>query len=1472
MLPEILTFVGLATASHGVKKALDAGANRLAPEKLSSDLSAAIHAWASGLSQSGVADALIKVLFDPPYDEPGPARVELRSTIEQQQLPIVETWFRALYERWNEVRESGDDLQPFFTLETSTVVPLLQDLATRLDRVCRSDSSLFQVSIVSMMRFVSGSVANVERMLLERATPPLAPSADQISEKLRSSSAALLRYPSTVTQHGHFIPRPELQVLIEKIDSLKSSASVLLGERGAGKSSLLSRVANEAVTRGWTLLAVKADMLPASTTEESLAKSTGLSMSIDDAIRFVARDRKVVVLLDQVDAIAEVSDRNTDRLNILLDLVHRVSSVENVHVVLSSREFEFRTDSRLTSLQFESLRLDLPPFESTVAILEEAGHVPAAFGDVLRELLRNPLALKIFLDVARPQEHFTSLGSLLERHWSMHVTAGSHAAERARLLERIADRMTDEEHLSVPLAIADDLPDALRGLQAAGMLLADERSLAFRHQAFYEFTVARRFGTGRADLVAHVIERQDGLFVRPTILTTLVLLRETSPREYERTLGALMSEAVIRPHVKALVTDFLGNQREPSTVEINLLLPLLDDDTLAPRVLNAVAASPGWFAVMYSDARFLRWLKDPAHAFRCLALLTSAVEFSREAVLLLIMENWIGDASFDNLTAQVIRQFESIDRGVASVAATIVGRTGSVEWLVEHLGVIDAAVGARLIGVDLDRRVLKTCEGLKEVNNKNDIRGSFEQLVDRDERHEFLADIAEKAPVEFVTATWRRFVQIAEILARDVRHPDLAYRRVWTFEMDRGPIPSPPILYALRIALRRYAELSDEEFLIFVRESAPTEISTIHALLIEGLEAVAAKHPTEVLEYLLADRRRLAIGSEGERYGDSARLVGAIHPRLDDADRRHLESAISSFAPHAVDPSDDAEKRRAVARWNRRHRFGLLKALDPRLIDDVLRRHIGAEDRFFGEEPQRLAVRSYWVGSRMKKEEIERASDKDVFNLVNQLTDGNPRRIRDSHSDPERSGGAEQLAHEIGQAVERSPDRALRLIEQLDPGKHQSYAPSLIGSLIKGGVDVETLYRVVCRLDEQGFRSSQFRGNVGWELHERGKGHGLPEPIVSMLGRWLDEMPPDGEGESTFAQDQTRQPILSGYHMGGGWPSRGSVFAGFTVGLLDRPTPAVNRWIERVRQDIGRESSLPFWELVIGEMATCFETNRAAANALLGDIVAANPALLERMFSLTCLGNYNLVLEPALVRGWMAQMWEMPSTVAQQAWGELFMIQQDFGENDEKWIAELLGSDRVDAIIGLCYGANYVWTDEKRRSTAAAILISVIDRFGVNCGNAVSHFLREVEGAEFIDADAERVIRAILTKPAMVEKLVSELLAALGPCATKNPALTYEVTKKVLDIGEASIGSPSGLLFSQSGDLTTLALTLHRQSAHRAAGLELFERLIALNVYEAEAALELLDRRAARRYAPRPRRRVPRRRRKHRPRRQPEGN
>jgi len=58
-----------------------------------------------------------------------------------------------------------------------------------------------------------------------------------------------------------------------------------------------------------------------------------------------------MLVIDQLDALAGYVDLRTARLSILLNLVRKVGAQNNVHVVLSSRTFEFQHDTRLKSVR-----------------------------------------------------------------------------------------------------------------------------------------------------------------------------------------------------------------------------------------------------------------------------------------------------------------------------------------------------------------------------------------------------------------------------------------------------------------------------------------------------------------------------------------------------------------------------------------------------------------------------------------------------------------------------------------------------------------------------------------------------------------------------------------------------------------------------------------------------------------------------------------------------------------------------------------------------------------------------------------------------------------------------------------------------------------------------------------------------------------------------------------------------------------
>ena len=105
----------------------------------------------------------------------------------------------------------------------------------------------------------------------------------------------------------------------------------------------------------------------------------------------------------------------------------------------------------------------------------------------------------------------------------------------------------------------------------------------------------------------------------------------------------------------------------------------------------------------------------------------------------------------------------------------------------------------------------------------------------------------------------------------------------------------------------------------------------------------------------------------------------------------------------------------------------------------------------------------------------------------------------------------------------------------------------------------------------------------------------------------------------------------------------------------------------------------------------------------------------------------------------------------------------------------------------------------------------------------------------------------------------SDLVQALEPLVSVEPDLVSQVCHNIVRVGKPELSHPATFLASHTDTLTNIALTLHRLSAYREVGLRLFEELLSLNLQEARAALEILDRKPIRSITLNPRRRRRRR-------------
>ena len=183
-------------------------------------------------------------------------------------------------------------------------------------------------------------------------------------------------------------------------------------------------VGKRLVASGYPVLAIKADLLDTDVSNEAdLREHLGLSDRPSTMLTRLAAFGPVFLLIDQLDALAGYLDLRTGRLSTLLNLVRRLGGIDNVHVVLSARKFEYEHDVRLRAISAENLILQLPAWSQVLAFLESKGIAVAGWPTDAQEVLRSPQALVTYLQLEEQarSEPLESYHAMLDRLWNERV-------------------------------------------------------------------------------------------------------------------------------------------------------------------------------------------------------------------------------------------------------------------------------------------------------------------------------------------------------------------------------------------------------------------------------------------------------------------------------------------------------------------------------------------------------------------------------------------------------------------------------------------------------------------------------------------------------------------------------------------------------------------------------------------------------------------------------------------------------------------------------------------------------------------------------------------------------------------------------------------------------------------------------------------------------------------------------------------
>ena len=1318
---------------------------------------------------------------------------------------------------------------------------------------------------------------------------------------------ALLEWSQKLPDGTHF-ERPEKDQILGAIASQDSTTQVVLGPPGSGKSALLAEVANALIEDGVKVLAIKADLLdPAIETEDDLAEWLGLTILPSAMLWRISQLRPVVLMIDQLDALAGYTDIRTGRLSVLLSLVRRVSGRTNVHVVLSAREFEYEHDARLKTIKAETIHLDLPPWSDVLPVLERNGFKPAGWPADAQEVLRSPQALNTFLKLEeRSSEPYRKYQLMLDQMWAETITRQPGGSRLAQLVTDIADQMAEKEVLWLPAARFDQHSEDITYLVRAGLLsdLGQAGSkIGFSHQTMFEHALARSFTRTEGRLSEFVIARQTSLFVRPKLWSALTYLREVDPAAYDAEIGTLFHTQDLRLHLRTLLVEFLGQQTVPNSAETNLF-----DEALAsnrrPAAFMAMAGSPGWFE-RYRHTELPRAMNDDKEAALALGVLNLAWPFAPDEVERLIIENWSALPERDGFTWAALGQARVWTPGMVEVTKALIRRTTiyahSLEYTISTIGTSQPDVAIQLLLASLEKelqaakqesaaRVASAPKGdgdeYWEWRIASSPREPITSVVEQSNAWDTLEALGKENPELFLNALWPWLTE-AMIALRDLESDEdsLDYPVKYTLdfkfeEEDQGRGRSDvPILSAIRVAIETLAFSDEERFLAWLSEHEREEFSPAQRLFAHALSLYPAKYAQAAYRFLAGDPRRFRLGNHEDPSGTTKRLIAETSPHWSDADLQAFVGMVNAYSPTPY-ADLDAKGRKHFSDRVRRIRLGLLSALPTERLPDATRRLVMEERRRFPHSDE--GMRHYgpsWIGSPISAEQLGKAKDDEVLNAFRQLPD----KYEWDHPDRMMEGGNIQLSRAFAEFARTDPERAARLIRSFEPSFGTRAAGYALEAIAEGG-DPQLVMTLMSELDARGFTGDEFTNSASEAVSRLIRREIAVSPeVLDLIEKWLNE-PVAADPVPALAEDsrsgdddpglldtgagrarerdagRREQSILWGMGSAVTLPSGNFPKLDVLVHALlladqhDRVLAILTRASERGESE-------RVWQAILRWFRYLKPTDGAALERLLDTVFDRYPGLLKTN-ELAVLFAYLHWLHADFVRKYLERWAASGDDYFEQLAGELTPLIA-FLQPGLSWTKPLLeqvvfGPGTEWSRLGAINAAVNLFPDVDYRERAAELLVRIIPMISGVAWNSLFDVFRLVDEIT-PDPSWVALLTAIEANLAGAPKInatfVVDRLQTLLP---HHALLVAKIAKRLIEAWRDELGDIATGTAGSASELVDLAITLHRIGDEtREIGLELFEQLVEIQAYTAKETLEQIDNRFRSR-APQ-RQRLPRR-------------
>ena len=425
------------------------------------------------------------------------------------------------------------------------------------------------------------------------------------------ASSALRSYYSDIIP-GHHIRRQETDVLYNWLsmpanpeETQEERVTVLLAGAGLGKTVILHDLQIRLEAEGTPVLGIKSDIVFDSS-DSTIDKALNLGAPATTVIREIALDQKVVILIDQIDALSAVLSADRRPLASINSFVNEITCIPNVRVIISCRQYDFDYESAFFRYKNSNkVKVQELTEENVLTALQAAKINNSKISYTVKTFLRSPLNLFLY---CRLSDHTRvnaspTLQELYGSLWKEIIIdkVGHDIAAVINCLDEITSAMSHRQVLTINAGILSSESAHQRGFLISNAFLSEvgHNNIQFIHQTLFEYIAARLFVERGRTLDDMFLNKHQGLFLRPQLKQILDYQRSVDPQTYITNVCEILfskddqGKDKYRFQLKQLVITTLSYYPTFLESEKTVVRQLLNVSELSPVLLSAISTADG---------------------------------------------------------------------------------------------------------------------------------------------------------------------------------------------------------------------------------------------------------------------------------------------------------------------------------------------------------------------------------------------------------------------------------------------------------------------------------------------------------------------------------------------------------------------------------------------------------------------------------------------------------------------------------------------------------------------------------------------------------------------------------------------------------------------------------------------------------------------------------------------------------------